>query len=195
MLKECDLVKASRLYKAKTGVGCEGFHPRVPVDLTKETRVGVVALLEKGEQSGRWPQQACTTMFFLIRKNVTRERPIALVPTLIRWWEALRAPEVAMWQHKISRGLGHHGWSKWRSSTDSYGNVDGNGEVQKSSGRGRFASGGLVLDPAKAFERVSPLWESQERSHWCLIWLKLSSRSVFQWCGLGRRHSVFPGRF
>ena len=28
-------------------------------------------------------------------KNVTSERPIALMPTLIRWWEALRATEVA----------------------------------------------------------------------------------------------------
>ena len=39
-------------------------------------------------------------MFFLIPKNITSERPIALVPTLIRWWEALRAPEVAKWQQK-----------------------------------------------------------------------------------------------
>ena len=49
---------------------------------------------------GKWPQQACTTMFFLIPKNVTSERPIALMPTLICWWEALRAPEVAKWQQK-----------------------------------------------------------------------------------------------
>ena len=51
--------------------------------------------LEKVEQSGKWPQRACTTMFVLIPKNVTSERPIALMTTLIRWWEALRAPEVA----------------------------------------------------------------------------------------------------
>ena len=31
-LKEGDLDKASRVYKAKTGVGCDGFHPKVPVD-------------------------------------------------------------------------------------------------------------------------------------------------------------------
>ena len=42
-----------------------------------------------------WPQQACPTMFFLIPKNVTSERPIAPMPTLTRWWEAVRAPEVA----------------------------------------------------------------------------------------------------
>ena len=56
--------------------------------------------LEKLEQSGKWPQQACTTMYFLIRKNVTGERPIALTQTLIRWCEALRAPEVVKWQKK-----------------------------------------------------------------------------------------------
>ena len=54
--------------------------------------------MEKVEQGGKWPQQACTTMFLLIPKNVTIERPIALMLTMIRWWEALRAPAVAKWQ-------------------------------------------------------------------------------------------------
>ena len=94
-LKECDLEKASGLYKTKTGVGCDGFHPKVPLDLTKETRKEIAEFQEKVERSGQRPQQGCTTMFFLIPKNVTSGRPIALVPTLIRWWEALRAPEVA----------------------------------------------------------------------------------------------------
>ena len=31
-LKEGDLEKASRLRKAKTGVGCDGFHPIVPLE-------------------------------------------------------------------------------------------------------------------------------------------------------------------
>ena len=56
--------------------------------------------LEKVEQCGRWPQQVCTTMLFLIPKNITGERPIALTPMMIRWWEALKAPEVATWQYK-----------------------------------------------------------------------------------------------
>ena len=34
-LKECGLGKVSRLYKAKTGVGCDAFHSKVPLDLTK----------------------------------------------------------------------------------------------------------------------------------------------------------------
>ena len=88
-LKEFDLERVSRLYRAKTGVGCDGFHPKVLLDLTKETREEVVELLEKVEQSGKWPQQACTTFFFVIPKNVTSERPLAPMPTLIRCWEAL----------------------------------------------------------------------------------------------------------
>ena len=51
-LKEGDLEKASRLYKAKIGVGCDGFHPTVPLDLTKETSGEIVEFLEKVEQSG-----------------------------------------------------------------------------------------------------------------------------------------------
>ena len=85
--------KPSGLYKAKTGVGCDGSHPNVLLNLTKETRKEIVEFLEKVEQSGKWPQQECTTMFFLIPKNVASQRPIALMPTLIRWWEAVRAPE------------------------------------------------------------------------------------------------------
>ena len=77
--------KASRMYIAKTGVGCDGYHPKVPLDLTKETSGEIVEFLEEVEQSGKWPQQACTTMFFLIPKNVPSERPLALMPTLIRW--------------------------------------------------------------------------------------------------------------
>ena len=84
-LNEGDLEKASRLYKAKTGVGCNGVHPKVPLDLTKGTRGTFVEFLEKVDQSGKWPQQACITMFFLIPVNVTSERPIALMSTLIRW--------------------------------------------------------------------------------------------------------------
>ena len=108
--KVCGLEKVSKLYNAKTGAGCDGFHPEVPLDVTKETRREIVEFLEMVEQSGKWPQQACTTMFFLIPKNVTSERPIALVPTLIRWWESMRAPEVAKWQQRDRIE-----WQFWKS--------------------------------------------------------------------------------
>ena len=56
--------------------------PKSHLDATVGTRDEIVEILEKMKQSGKWPQQACTTMFFLIPKNVTSERPIALMPTL-----------------------------------------------------------------------------------------------------------------
>ena len=76
------------------------FTPKFPQTCQQKQDVKWWELLEKVEQCGRWPQQACTTMFFLIPKNVTSERPIALLPALIRWWEGLRAPEVTRWQQR-----------------------------------------------------------------------------------------------
>ena len=58
--------------------------------------------------------------FFLRPQNVTSVRPTALMPTVIRWWEAVRAPEVAKWKQKYRLDWeGCHGWPKWRSSADS----------------------------------------------------------------------------
>ena len=92
------------------------------------------------ERSEKWPQQACTTMFFLIPKNVTSERPIALKPTLIRWWEAED--------------------QKWQSGSRSIALIGTlpTGEMEELSGRAKAEDRGavaLVLDLAKAFERVS----------------------------------------
>ena len=51
-LKERELEKAS-MHNAETGVGCDGFHPKVLLDMTEETRGKMVELLEKVEQSGK----------------------------------------------------------------------------------------------------------------------------------------------
>ena len=51
-----------RRYKAgkdRCKMGCDGFHPKVSLDLTKETRGEVVDVLDKVEQFGRWLQQRC----------------------------------------------------------------------------------------------------------------------------------------
>ena len=119
------------------------------------------------EQSDKWPQQACTTMFFLIPKNLTSERPIALMPTLIRWWEALRAPEVAKWQQK------------YRVDWDAIDGRNGGAqqtvwevllEMKRFNGRAKAEDRGavaLVLDFAKAFERVSLLVVWAWATHFC----------------------------
>ena len=111
--------------------------------------------VEEVEQSGKWPQQACTTMFFLIPKNVTSERPIALMPTLTRWWEALRAPEVAKWQQKYR--------VDWDATDGRNGGAQQTVcemlmEMERLNGKAKEEDQGaeaLVLHLAKAFERVS----------------------------------------
>ena len=78
------------MYKAKTGVvRYDGFHPKVPMVLDKRNkRINFGILTESGAEWQVAATSLCTTMFFLIPKNVTSERPIAVMPTLIRWWES-----------------------------------------------------------------------------------------------------------
>ena len=128
-LNECGLEKVSKLYKAKTGVWCDGFHPKVPLNVRKETRGEIVEFLVEVEQSGKWPQHACTTMFFLISKNVMSERPIALLPTLIRWLEALRAPEVAKWQQMYRVDWDATDGRNGGAQQKTVGNADGDGKI------------------------------------------------------------------
>ena len=108
--------------------------------------------------NGRFPGEGgteCTTMFFLIPKNVTSEGPIALMPTLIRWWEALRAPEVAKWQQKYR--------VEWDATDGRSGGAQRTVwvvlmEMERFNVRSKAEDQGavaLVLDLAKAFERVS----------------------------------------
>ena len=54
-------------------------------------------------ESGTEWQMAATSLHndvLLVRRTSRVRGPVALMPTLIRWWEALRAPEVAKWQQQ-----------------------------------------------------------------------------------------------
>ena len=96
-LKGSLLEEVSKLYRAKTGVGCDGIHPAGSPGLDKRDERRVVEIL--GEGGAEW-QMAATILLtdaLLDPKNVTSERPIALTPKLIRWWETLRASEVSKW--------------------------------------------------------------------------------------------------
>ena len=43
-------------------------------------------MMEKVEMTGCWLEHSPTTLFILIPKNVTSERPIALLPAFVGWW-------------------------------------------------------------------------------------------------------------
>ena len=75
------------------------FTPKCPCMFEKEIRGNVVEFLEKWNKL----EMAATSLHddaLLIPKNVTSERPTALLPTVIRWWEAVRASEVMEWQQR-----------------------------------------------------------------------------------------------
>ena len=141
-----DLEKAARNYKAKTGVGCDGFHLKVSLDLTKEKR-GEVEFLGEVEQCGRSPQQACTRMFFVIPKYVTSERPIALMPAMICWWKPCERQRLQNANKKYR--------IEWYAADGRNGGAERTVWETLLGMRKRSRSGGLGLGPAKAFERVS----------------------------------------
>ena len=58
-LKEGDLDKASRLYKAKTGVGCDGIPPKSPFGFDKRNERRNCRVLREG--GGEW-QMAATSL-------------------------------------------------------------------------------------------------------------------------------------
>ena len=47
-LKECEQEKALRLYKVKPGVGCDGFHPKIPQGLDERNKRRNRRVLGKG---------------------------------------------------------------------------------------------------------------------------------------------------
>ena len=110
-------------------------------------------------------------MFFLIPVNVVSERPIALMPTLIRWWEASRAPDVAKWQQKYrvewDAADGRSGGAQqtvWEIVMEMK-RFDGNA---KEEDQGTVA---LVQNQAKAFECLAAI-SSTRGGHILPPWMK-----------------------
>ena len=67
------------------------FHPKKK-DLTKELREAIDVF--------PWcrPMQAGTPFLVHIPNNITSERPLAVLPTFVRWWMCLRALVVQGWK-------------------------------------------------------------------------------------------------
>ena len=70
---------AAAAISSTTGVGVDGFHPRVLLALSDECCGAIFTLLNKVEMAGLWPTNASSTVFFVILESTTSERPIALL--------------------------------------------------------------------------------------------------------------------
>ena len=71
-------------HKATTGLGVDGFHAKLPLDLSDECHERIVMILHEVESAGQWPTNASTTMSFLIPNITTSERPPALLQPWLR---------------------------------------------------------------------------------------------------------------
>ena len=54
-------------------------------------------LLIDVERTLTWPEQIQTLVYFLVPKTPTGERPIGLMPSIVRVWERMRKPILDQW--------------------------------------------------------------------------------------------------
>ena len=72
-------------HKGTAGVGCDGFHPQIPVDLSQEAREEIVKFLEKVEQSGSGRNKRAQPCFSWFRWR-RRDTDLLLGRPRRRWW-------------------------------------------------------------------------------------------------------------
>ena len=101
-----DVDRASRSFKARTGLGADDLHPRVFSLLSDQGKEAVGQYLTRCERSRFWPRQASPLIVWLAPKEDGGRRPINLLATLIRLWEEIRAPAHRQWQLNHQRPWG-----------------------------------------------------------------------------------------
>ena len=145
---------AFRQFKVNTGVGCNLLHPKDPLPLGPGAKTVILRFLEAIERSRTWPDHSSVLNYWLIPKSNGKDRPLALLPTLIRWWEFLRYPIVLAWEkdhiHEwdathSGKGAEHAAWHALLQHEA----VD-----MGDDGPEQEAQFTLVMDLVKAFEKV-----------------------------------------
>ena len=168
------IVAVSKTYKEYTGLGIDSFHPRWFGWLSWDLLSGLAMLLNTLEAKGCWPSQIMHAIVALIPKPTGGTRPIGLLPALVRVWERIRKPDVAIWRRSVERP---YNWAaKGRSPEDAVWRQALKAEAAQSRGE---ESGALLLDLVKAFEmvRLELVWYAgiKLRFHPVLLRLVLES--------------------
>ena len=84
-------------FKAKTGIGVDAIHPSVWSRISAKGKQLYTDLLNDVERTLTWPAQIQTLIYFLVPKTPTGERPIRLMPSIVRVWERERKPILDQW--------------------------------------------------------------------------------------------------
>ena len=93
-----ELEKAALAFKVSTGMGSDDFHPRWVVRLSLAGKQAFTDMLNAVERSRIWPTHSSTSMVWLALKVDGGHRPLVLLPSLIRLWEAARHSVLDQWQ-------------------------------------------------------------------------------------------------
>ena len=91
-------------FKPKTGIGVDAVHPSVWSRISeKKGKQLYTDLLHDVEHTLTWPAQIRTLIYFLVPKTPTGERPIGLMPSIVRLWEHMRKPIMDQWMESQPR--------------------------------------------------------------------------------------------
>ena len=93
-----------KAFKRFTGVGVDNWHPHLWAQLSDEGVRVIIAFLLLVEKGRVWPAQAGIIVYFLLAKPGGGNRPIGLLPTLVRVWESL---ENRSWKLGASKRAGN----------------------------------------------------------------------------------------
>ena len=143
------VVEASKMFKKRTGLGCDAFHPRWFGWMSTPLLEGFARLLMALEAIGIWPSQIHAILVAQIPKSSGGRRPIGLLPALVRLWEKIRKPVVAAWRCSVERS---YNWAaKGRSPQAA---VWKQALLDEAAAARGLESAAALVDLVKAFEMV-----------------------------------------
>ncbi|CAK0894743.1 unnamed protein product [Prorocentrum cordatum] len=109
-----EVLDASDKFRAKTGLGESGWHPRLWKQGGVQGAARVASVLNAVEAGSPWPEPQSTILFYLLAKPAGGYRNLGLIPELARLWETIRFPFARRWEEANRRA---YDWAaKGRSS-------------------------------------------------------------------------------
>ncbi len=102
-LDEEQIRVAALSFPVATGLGADRMHPRIFANVDASTRSAVAVLLESVERSILWPAQVDLLVCAMIPKSGGGDRPVFVLPSIIRHWEKAGLPLMKDWARGMSR--------------------------------------------------------------------------------------------
>ena len=142
--------EASLSFSAKTGTGCDGFHPRHLGMLGDDAISAWTAIILAAETLGVMPIQIRYIMFVLIPKATSGLRPIAMFCAMYRNWANIRQSECKSWEAAHERG--YFAASAGRSAEDTVWRHAVDVECARADG---LCCAAVISDFAAFYEKMS----------------------------------------